>query len=149
MEFTPFEREKYYLKKGDIVISEASGSATQVGKPAVWHGEVENCCFQNTVIRFRLYNDKPEYVYWYLKYLYMSGTIAKIAGGVGINHLGANKFSNIEIPISSTDIQISTVANIESRLSVCDSIEQTVDAALQQAEAMRQSILKRAFEGAL
>ena len=38
---------------------------------------------------------------------------------------------------------------IESRLSVCDSIEQTVDTALQQAEAMRQSILKDAFEGEL
>ena len=38
---------------------------------------------------------------------------------------------------------------IESRLSVCDSIEKTVDTALQQAEAMRQSILKKAFEGEL
>jgi type I restriction enzyme S subunit len=38
---------------------------------------------------------------------------------------------------------------IESRLSVCDSIEKTVDTALQQAEAMRQSILKKAFEGIL
>jgi type I restriction enzyme S subunit len=41
------------------------------------------------------------------------------------------------------------VEKIESRLSVCDSIEQTVDTALQQAEAMRQSILKQAFEGRL
>ena len=39
------------------------------------------------------------------------------------------------------------VSEIESRLSVCDSIEKTVDTALQQAEAMRQSILKKAFEG--
>ena len=41
------------------------------------------------------------------------------------------------------------VSSIESRLSVCDSIEKTVDTALQQAEAMRQSILKQAFEGRL
>lgn len=41
------------------------------------------------------------------------------------------------------------ISEIESRLSVCDSIEQTVDTALQQAEAMRQSILKGAFEGKL
>ncbi|MGI6688003.1 MAG: hypothetical protein ACOX6Y_06605 [Christensenellales bacterium] len=38
---------------------------------------------------------------------------------------------------------------IESRLSVCDSIEQTVSAALRQAAALRQSILKQAFEGKL
>jgi type I restriction enzyme S subunit len=34
-------------------------------------------------------------------------------------------------------------------MSVCDSIEKTVDTALQKAEAMRQSILKQAFEGKL
>lgn len=38
---------------------------------------------------------------------------------------------------------------IDSRLSCCDQIERTVDTALQQAEAMRQSILKQAFEGGL
>ena len=41
------------------------------------------------------------------------------------------------------------VNNIDSKLSVCDSIEQTIDFALQQAEALRQSILKKALEGEL
>ncbi len=41
------------------------------------------------------------------------------------------------------------VAEINARLSLCDHIEQTVDIALSQAEAMRQSILKKAFEGGL
>ena len=56
---------------------------------------------------------------------------------------------NIEIPLPEIDRQKIIVSEIESRLSVCDSIEKTVDTALQQAEAMRQSILKRAFEGEL
>ena len=43
----------------------------------------------------------------------------------------------------------SHATEIDSRLSGCDSIEQTVDAAMQQAETMRQSILKDAFEGRL
>ncbi len=149
MEFTPPEREKYYLKQGDIIVSEASGSISQVGKPAIWNNEIENCCFQNTVIRLRLSDDFPEYVCWYIKFLYVSGAIAKIAGGVGINHLGANKFSNIEIPVPPIKQQKSIVSEIESHISVCDSIEQTVDTALQQADAMRQSILKQAFEGRL
>ena len=41
------------------------------------------------------------------------------------------------------------ISIVEERLSVCDSIGKTVDTALQQAEAMRQSILKKAFEGSL
>jgi len=51
MEFTPKERERYRLRKGDIVLSEASGSPDQVGKPACWNDELPLCCFQNTVIR--------------------------------------------------------------------------------------------------
>lgn len=54
---------------------------------------------------------------------------------------------NIEIPLPDIDKQREIVSAIESRLSVCDSIEKTFDTALQQAEAMRQSILKQAFEG--
>ena len=39
------------------------------------------------------------------------------------------------------------VDKVEEQLSVCDSIEKTVDTVLAQADAMRQSILKQAFEG--
>jgi type I restriction enzyme S subunit len=49
--------------------------------------------------------------------------------------------------VCDIELQTKIIQEIESRLSVCDSIEKTVDTALQQAEAMRQSILKQAFEG--
>ena len=51
------------------------------------------------------------------------------------------------IHIPSMEVIHRIVFEIESRLSVCESIEQTVDTALAQADAMRQSILKQAFEG--
>ena len=56
-----------------------------------------------------------------------------------------------ELPFPLCDIQEQgqVIKEIESRLSICDSIEHTVDLVLQQAEAMRQSILKQAFEGRL
>ena len=53
----------------------------------------------------------------------------------------------IQFPVPSLNEQMEIVHKIESRLSVCESIEQTVDTALAQADAMRQSILKQAFEG--
>lgn len=45
--------------------------------------------------------------------------------------------------------QKKVVQEIESRLSVCDKIEESIVQGLQQAEALRQSILKKAFEGKL
>jgi type I restriction enzyme S subunit len=41
------------------------------------------------------------------------------------------------------------IQEIESRLSVCDKIDESIEQGLQQAEALRQSILKKAFEGKL
>ena len=45
--------------------------------------------------------------------------------------------------------QHAIVAEIESRLSVCDKIEESIEQSLKQSEALRQSILKKAFEGKL
>jgi type I restriction enzyme S subunit len=38
MNFTPAEREVFGLRSGDILLTEASGSASQVGRAAVWRG---------------------------------------------------------------------------------------------------------------
>ncbi len=56
---------------------------------------------------------------------------------------------NIMIPVPDYVTQEKIVYEIETKMSVCEEIERTVDEALQQAKAMRQSILKEAFEGRL
>lgn len=53
MNFTDAEMDTYRMVSGDIVLSEASGSPGEVGKPALWSGEIEQCGFQNTLIRVR------------------------------------------------------------------------------------------------
>jgi hypothetical protein len=51
--------------------------------------------------------------------------------------------------LCSVQEQEQIIQEIESRLSVCDKIEESITNSLQQAEALRQSILKKAFEGKL
>ena len=87
---------------------------------------------------------KKSFLKWFLAFNYENIRL-KAVGGVQPN-INLNIVKNIAVPIFSKHDQIRIVEEIESRLSVCDSIEQTVDAALQQAEALRQSILKQAFE---
>ncbi|MGN0607114.1 MAG: hypothetical protein ACI4JM_11385 [Oscillospiraceae bacterium] len=54
-----------------------------------------------------------------------------------------------QVPIISDSIAKCTINTINARLSNCERIEETIDTALQQAKALRQSILKKAFEGEL
>lgn len=149
MEFEPEERDRYRLRYGDIVLSEASGSPKQVGKPAVWQDELQDCCFQNTVIRLRPVGIGYEFLLQVFRHYYFNNVFARIAGGVGINHLGADKFSSIEIALPPLPEQHRIVAEVERRLHIVGELEELVRVNLERADELRRSILKRAFEGRL
>ena len=90
-----------------------------------------------------------EYVMYYLMTKTAYDSLAHEVHGATRPRVNTKQIKGINIPICDKSKQKQIVAKVEARLSVCDSIERTVDTALQQAEAMRQSILKQAFEGRL
>ncbi|MCC6845890.1 MAG: hypothetical protein IT283_06205 [Bacteroidetes bacterium] len=57
--------------------------------------------------------------------------------------------NNAYFALCSIQEQTQIVQEIESRLSVCDNMEQSINESIEKAEALRQSILKKAFEGKL
>ena len=89
----------------------------------------------------------PQYVLFYLMTKTAYNALVHKVHGATRPRVNTKQIKNIEIPVCDLETQKKIIALIEARLSVCDSIEKTVDTALQQAEAMRQSILKKAFEG--
>jgi type I restriction enzyme S subunit len=64
-------------------------------------------------------------------------------------NVGIASIKSFVFPLPSLSEQQYVVAELESKLTVCDKIEETISQSLQQAETLRQSILKRAFEGKL
>ena len=150
MDFPPHDFAAYQLRRGDLLLSEASGSASQVGKPAIWNDQVPRCCFQNTVIRHQPYRlDHAAYLLWLYRFLYVTGRFARAAGGVGINHLGAFRFAQIALPLCSLPEQQEIVQRLERRFTAIERSEQEIGATLRRTETLRQLILKRAFSGQL
>ena len=146
---TEKELQKCSLKTSDLLFVEGNGSKSQIGRVAMWDGSIETCVHQNHLIRGRA-NGKilPKYALYYLISQEGRKQIVDIAKSTsGLYTLSINKVKNLQIPFCSRPEQETILNEIEARLSVCDSIEQTVDEALAQADAMRQSILKQAFEG--
>ncbi|MBA4122004.1 MAG: restriction endonuclease subunit S [Acidobacteria bacterium] len=74
----------------------------------------------------------------------------KEATGSTIKNVGLKAMRGFEVPIPPTpEEQQRIVEEIESRLSVCEKLEETINQSLAQSESLRQSILKQAFEGKL
>lgn len=89
----------------------------------------------------------PKYVYYFLQMNYEN--TRRVGSGNNQKALNKERVRALRIPFTSFSEQEVIVDEIETRFSICDEIEKTVVSALQQASAMRQSILKQAFEGRL
>lgn len=89
----------------------------------------------------------PEFLAQYTNSPMGRAIVKKNERGAAQGHLNVSAYANLPIGVPDLQEQEKLVKQISDRLSVCDSIEKTVDTALAQADAMRQSILKQAFEG--
>lgn len=90
-----------------------------------------------------------QFLMYYLNSPYLTNYVASITGGSASPHINVKDIKDFYVPIPDINLQNIIVAYIASKMTVCDSIEQTIDAALEQAKALRHSILKEAFEGKL
>lgn len=139
------EIEKYSVQYGDLVICEGG----EPGRCAVWEKH-EPIFYQKALHRIRFIDgSNPKFYMYYLWFAAQTGQLKNFFTGTGIKHLTGQSLAKVPVPNTDKNTQDHIVSEIEFRLSVCDSIEQTIDTSLQQAEALRQSILKQAFEGRL
>lgn len=106
-------------------------------------------CFPDSIVGFTPFDEvvNKEYVRYFIEA--SKKRLWAFAPATAQKNINLTTLENLIIPYCNMDEQKFIVQEIESRLSVCDSIEQTVDTAFSQAEALRQSILKKAFEGGL
>ena len=142
------ELKAFSLRAGDIIISR-SGT---VGEICAVPERAEGSLLSTNLMRVSLDNTMIRSDYFIA--LFQSkgivlDQIKELCKGSTRDFINQTILKQIVFPVPSMEKQEEIVSIIEARMSVCDSIEQTVDIALQQAEAMRQSILKDAFEGKL
>ena len=138
------ELSSYKLRCNDIVM----GRRGEMGRcAAVTENENGWICGTGSIV-FRLKADFD--ATFYAKILSSPDVVHYLednATGTTMKNLNEEIVKHIPVPCITRQQQKAISQKINAALSVCDNIEKTVDTALQQAEAMRQSILKQAFEG--
>ena len=110
--------------------------------------EIEACHNQNTAaIRVSEVGYEPKFLFHYLFFKYEKNR--RVGSGNNQKALNQGRIMDFDYPLCSPQEQHQIVREIESRLSVCDKVEENIAESLEKAKALRQSILKKAFEGKL
>jgi type I restriction enzyme S subunit len=136
-----FQQSKLW-PKGTLCIT----IAANIGETAILGFD---SCFPDSVVGL-LCNEKM-ILNKYTNYFFISfkQKLEELAPATAQKNINVAILEKVEIPLSSIEEQNKIVQEIESRLSVADKMEESITQSLQQAEALRQSILKQAFEGKL
>ncbi len=144
--------EKYLMRKGDCLIT-LTGSRGKRDYGFVTMIDKETNFLLNQRVAALRFDEEyaiPEFYQYYLSSSdYREKFFSYETGNVGQGNVGVKALTEPLVICPPKEEQKTIITKIESRLSMCEQIENTVTSALVQASAMRQSILKQAFEGRL
>nr|WTA70833.1 hypothetical protein OHB51_17450 [Micromonospora sp. NBC_00855] len=113
MNFKESDFAKYRLLSGDILLNEGQ-SLELVGRSALYRGEIPDCCFQMTLLRFRCGPDVvPEFAHGWFRRCFHLGQFARVAARTtSMAHMTASIFSVLPIPVPTLDVQREVVARV-------------------------------------
>ena len=153
LKFLPPEHHEFpdlLLSHGDLLFNRTN-SAELVGKSAVYKGQPAPCSFASYLIRVRPAGGfAPDFLAYYLNSSHGRAWIRSVVSQqVGQANVNGSKLRALRIPLPPGAEQHRIVAEVERRLSVIEELETSLDHCVKRADRLRQSILKRAFEGKL
>lgn len=144
MPFTQTEREQFLLREGDILLNEGQ-SLELVGRSAIYRGDPPECCFQNTLVRFRPGSDViTEYARLVFQNYLRTGVFASIAlKTTSIAHLGAGRLARLEMPVPPLAEQHA----IAEALSDVDGLLGTLEKLIAKKRAIKQAAMQQLLRG--
>ena len=130
-----------YKANGPCLITGRSGSVGNIN-----YIDVEKYWPHNTVLYVKDFcGNLPKFIYYYFQQF----NFKKFSSSTAVPTLDRKKLYNEQVKLPPLTQQHKIVKEIESRFSVADKLEQTIDESISKANTLRQSILKNAFEGKL
>lgn len=138
------EGKRSRLLGGDVLVS----ITADLGSIALIPQNIDEAYINQHIAMIRFNNPSlGDFMAWYLRSEWGQKDLLKNKRGGGKLGLGLDDIRDTPVPKVSDETAWQTIAFIDDRLSVCDSIGQVIYTTLQQVEAMRQGILKDAFKG--
>ena len=145
-ELAPEELQRWRLNAGDLLIVEGNGSESEIGRCAIWHGEVEDCVYQNHLMRVRpTGDDAVEYLALYLNSPVGAAHMRRLAITTsGLFNLSVGKIRSIPVELPPPSEQHRIVAKVGELLGLCDQLKQNLATARQSHEHLASVLVEQA-----
>ncbi|MBL7921659.1 MAG: restriction endonuclease subunit S [Bacteroidia bacterium] len=135
---------RYTLQKGDFVI----GKIGTIGKP-VRIVLPQNYCLSANIVLIQPRKIDPTFLFYFFQSNIIEKAFSSGANSTTQAAFGIQKVRELVINLPSPEEQKKIVIEIENRISVAEKIGEDVKTSLKQLETLKQSVLKKAFEGKL
>ena len=145
------EIDRFRLKQGDLLVVEGNGSASQIGRAALWGGEIDDCVHQNHLIRVRPGDELlPEYLALCWNAPHTAQQVRAVASSTsGLYTLSTSKVKSVGIPLVPLSDQRRIVEQLGMQLSGIEQARVAACNAQARVLALRRAILAQAFVGKL
>lgn len=150
--FPKSELEKLSLQEGDLLVIRSNGSLNLVGTSCVYKKQEEDYLFAGYLIRLQFFVSlvEPEYIDLVLKSPFGRQQIESYAKSTsGVNNVNAQQLANLAIPLPPFKEQGKILEKVRLTYTAIKDMGSTVENDLKKAQQLKQSILKKAFEGEL
>ncbi|NBE95202.1 restriction endonuclease subunit S [Nonomuraea sp. KC401] len=125
MDFDQEHFRKYSLKSGDILLNE--GQSTElVGRCTMYQGEIEGCCYQKSLLRFRVSEGvEPEFAYgWFRRAFYRGDFARNSTKTTSLANLTAVRFKKMPFPLPPLEVQRKIVERVAEAREVRRRLEE-------------------------
>lgn len=141
---TPAEIQRTTLVKDDLLVVEGHGNPNEIGRAALWNGEIEQCVHQNHLIRARFDCTKVEPVFASEYVNSPGGRQHLLRAGKSTSGLNTISVSNVrETPIALPPLPLQQT--FATRIAAIEALQATHRRALAALDALFASLQQRAF----
>lgn len=141
MDFTPSERERYLLRPGDLLVCEGG----EVGRTAVWSGELDECFYQRAIhrLRPRSSDEVPRFFFFLMYALARQGVFTAGGNPNTIDHLTAVQLRHHRVPFPPATEQGSIAAFLDRETAKIDALVANKERLIELLQEKRTALITR------